>query len=142
MGICGDCRLLSEQERYIFCGYGKAEVRARGNSEACRGAVGPGALSPVADQSGVDARLWADLYSEGGSATPKAKWASQTGDSTRGQVSDWQLDDQVPDVSLNCSACPSGNRPLNWQTRVQRLVLEGGSIDTNGRDSAATEECC
>jgi agmatine deiminase len=56
---------------------------------------------------------------------------------------DWQLDDQVPDHVAKLLTMP------RWQPTVtlpdgsaHRLVLEGGSIDVNGRGTLVTTEEC
>ncbi|HEY1901538.1 MAG TPA: agmatine deiminase family protein [Terracidiphilus sp.] len=59
------------------------------------------------------------------------------------KYSDWQLDDQIPTCVAEFLNIPS------WQPEVQvkngakrRLVLEGGSIDTNGEGILLTTEEC
>jgi len=51
---------------------------------------------------------------------------------------DWQLDDQIPERAADLLKLPS------WQPKFndQRVVLEGGSIDTNGRGVLLTTEEC
>ncbi|HET8636818.1 MAG TPA: agmatine deiminase family protein [Acidobacteriaceae bacterium] len=51
---------------------------------------------------------------------------------------DWQLDDQIPERAAELLGLPS------WQPEIngQRVVLEGGSIDTNGAGVLLTTEEC
>ena len=49
-----------------------------------------------------------------------------------GQVPDWHLDDQIPGRVPSCYGLPQWQPPSISQASSARLVLEGGSIDTNG----------
>jgi hypothetical protein len=48
------------------------------------------------------------------------------------KYSNWQLDDQVPGRVAACWHLPSGSRRSRLTDTPHRMVLEGGSIDTNG----------
>jgi agmatine deiminase len=55
---------------------------------------------------------------------------------------DWHLDDQVPDRAADLLSMPQWKPTVEISGEQQRLVLEGGSIDTNGqRILLTTEEC-
>jgi agmatine deiminase len=51
---------------------------------------------------------------------------------------DWQLDDQIPERAAELLKLPSWKPEVNGQ----RVVLEGGSIDTNGAGVLLTTEEC
>ncbi len=51
---------------------------------------------------------------------------------------DWQLDDQIPERAAELLGLPSWKPEMNGQ----RIVLEGGSIDTNGTGVLLTTEEC
>jgi agmatine deiminase len=59
------------------------------------------------------------------------------------KYSDWQLDDQVPDRVAALLQLPQWQPEAQMdEGRAQRLVLEGGSIDTNGAGTLLTTEEC
>lgn len=51
---------------------------------------------------------------------------------------DWQKDDQVPELAARALGCPIFYAKLNGRD----IVLEGGSIDVNGRGTIITTEEC
>jgi agmatine deiminase len=59
------------------------------------------------------------------------------------KYSDWQLDDQVPERVTELLALPAWDPAVKLSDgSTQRLVLEGGSIDTNGQGAMLTTEEC
>ena len=46
---------------------------------------------------------------------------------------DWHLDDQIPGRAAELLGLPEWQPTIDLQGEQRRLVLEGGSIDTNGR---------
>jgi len=59
------------------------------------------------------------------------------------KYSDWQLDDQVPEHVTRLLGLPAWEPSVDLEDRrAHRLVLEGGSIDTNGAGILLTTEEC
>jgi agmatine deiminase len=58
------------------------------------------------------------------------------------KYSDWHLDDQVPDRAAELLGVPQWQPTVDVAGEQRRLVLEGGSIDTNGRGTLLTTEEC
>jgi agmatine deiminase len=59
------------------------------------------------------------------------------------KYSDWQLDDELPGRVTELLGLPEWRPSLEFEDgRVHRLVLEGGSIDTNGAGILLTTEEC
>jgi agmatine deiminase len=58
------------------------------------------------------------------------------------KYSDWQLDDQVPARVAALLGLPEWQPAVEIKGRSHRLVLEGGSIDTNGQGTLLTTEEC
>jgi agmatine deiminase len=59
------------------------------------------------------------------------------------KYSDWQLDDQVPARVTDLLGLPAWEPAIELENRPQhRLVLEGGSIDSNGAGVLLTTEEC
>jgi agmatine deiminase len=58
------------------------------------------------------------------------------------KYADWQLDDQVPERVASLLAINAWEPELQVGGRTRRLVLEGGSIDTNGAGVLLTTEEC
>jgi agmatine deiminase len=54
----------------------------------------------------------------------------------------WHLDDQVPDRAAELLNIPSWQPTIDVAAEQRRLVLEGGSIDTNGQGILLTTEEC
>lgn len=55
---------------------------------------------------------------------------------------DWHLDDQVPKRVTEALGLPVWEPAIQLQDGARRLVLEGGSIDTNGQGILLTTEEC
>lgn len=55
---------------------------------------------------------------------------------------DWHLDDQVPDRAAELLSLPQWQPTVDLNGEKRRLVLEGGSIDTNGQGILLTTEEC
>jgi agmatine deiminase len=55
---------------------------------------------------------------------------------------DWHLDDQVPDRAADLLSLPQWQPTVELAGDQRRLVLEGGSIDTNGQGILLTTEEC
>jgi len=55
---------------------------------------------------------------------------------------DWHLDDQIPGRAAELLGLPEWQPTIDLQGEQRRLVLEGGSIDTNGRGVLLTTEEC
>jgi agmatine deiminase len=55
---------------------------------------------------------------------------------------DWQLDDQVPERVADLLGMPFWQPAIQNENGTKYLVLEGGSIDTNGRGILLTTEEC
>ncbi|MGA8087384.1 MAG: agmatine deiminase family protein [Terracidiphilus sp.] len=55
---------------------------------------------------------------------------------------DWHLDDQVPDRVAELLGLPQWQPSIDLAGEQRRLVLEGGSIDTNGQGILLTTEEC
>lgn len=55
---------------------------------------------------------------------------------------DWQLDDEVPSRVAEALGCYAFPAKIARGDREHRVVLEGGSIDVNGRGSLLTTEEC
>ena len=55
---------------------------------------------------------------------------------------DWHLDDQIPGRAAELLGLPEWQPTIDLQGEPRRLVLEGGSIDTNGRGVLLTTEEC
>jgi agmatine deiminase len=58
------------------------------------------------------------------------------------KYSDWHLDDQVPDRAAELLGVPQWQPTVDVAGEQRRLVLEGGSIDTNGEGVLLTTEEC
>jgi len=58
------------------------------------------------------------------------------------KYSDWHLDDQIPDRVAEVLAMRQWQPALDLCGEQRRLVLEGGSIDTNGQGILLTTEEC
>ena len=58
------------------------------------------------------------------------------------KYSDWHLDDQIPGRAAELLGLPEWQPTIDLQGEQRRLVLEGGSIDTNGRGVLLTTEEC
>ncbi len=58
------------------------------------------------------------------------------------KYSDWHLDDQVPDRVAALLHLPQWQPSIEIDGTPHRIVLEGGSIDTNGQGSLLTTEEC
>jgi hypothetical protein len=113
----------------------KRPSSAHRHSGARRRESRPGQLSSLADQPRVDARLRPDLR-----AQRRAALASPTGISTPGPSIRLALDDQVPGAwwrSCWLPAVAANRSSLEVGRGKRRLVLEGGSIDTNGAGHSA-----
>jgi agmatine deiminase len=54
----------------------------------------------------------------------------------------WQLDDQVPERAAKLLRLPQWQPSLDLDGSTRRIVLEGGSIDTNGAGILLTTEEC
>ena len=55
---------------------------------------------------------------------------------------DWHLDDQIPARGVELLSLPAWQPSININGEQRRLVLEGGSIDTNGQGIMLTTEEC
>ena len=55
---------------------------------------------------------------------------------------DWHLDDQIPGRAAELLKLPQWQPSIDLSGKVHRLVLEGGSIDTNGQGVLLTTEEC
>jgi agmatine deiminase len=55
---------------------------------------------------------------------------------------DWHLDDQLPDRAAELLGLPQWQPAIDLAGEKRRLVLEGGSIDTNGEGILLTTEEC
>jgi len=55
---------------------------------------------------------------------------------------DWQLDDQIPSRAAELLTLPEWQPTIDIDGEHRRLVLEGGSIDTNGQGAMLTTEEC
>lgn len=55
---------------------------------------------------------------------------------------DWQLDDQIPARAAELLGIPQWQPAIDINGEQRRLVLEGGSIDTNGQGVMLTTEEC
>jgi agmatine deiminase len=55
---------------------------------------------------------------------------------------DWHLDDRIPDRAAELLGLPSWEPTISLGDEQRRLVLEGGSIDTNGQGVLMTTEEC
>jgi len=58
------------------------------------------------------------------------------------KYSDWHLDDQIPDRAAELLNLPQWQPVVDLAGEQRRLVLEGGSIDTNGQGILLTTEEC
>ena len=58
------------------------------------------------------------------------------------KYSDWHLDDQIPDRVAEVLAMRQWQPGIDLSGEQRRLVLEGGSIDTNGQGILLTTEEC
>jgi agmatine deiminase len=58
------------------------------------------------------------------------------------KYSDWHLDDQVPGRVAELLGLPAWEPAIEIDGKSHRLVLEGGSIDTNGQGTLLTTEEC
>jgi agmatine deiminase len=58
------------------------------------------------------------------------------------KYSDWHLDDQIPGRAAELLELPQWQPTVELATGPRRLVLEGGSIDTNGQGVLLTTEEC
>ena len=58
------------------------------------------------------------------------------------KYSDWHLDDQVPGRVAELLGLPTWEPTIEVEGQKRRLVLEGGSIDTNGQGILLTTEEC
>ena len=76
-------------------------------------------------------------------ATRKGRWPSPTGDSMHGpSIPTGNLTTRFPIAPQNCSTCLNGSPSIDLAGEQRRLVLEGGSIDTNGQGILLTTEEC
>lgn len=55
---------------------------------------------------------------------------------------DWHLDDQIPQRAAELLGMPQWQPTISVDGEERRLVLEGGSIDTNGQGTMLTTEEC
>ena len=55
---------------------------------------------------------------------------------------DWQLDDQIPARVTELLTLPEWQPAIEFEGERRRIVLEGGSIDTNGQGVMLTTEEC
>jgi agmatine deiminase len=55
---------------------------------------------------------------------------------------DWQLDDQIPAHAADLLGLPQWQPTIEVNSEQRRVVLEGGSIDTNGEGVMLTTEEC
>jgi len=55
---------------------------------------------------------------------------------------DWHLDDQIPDRAADLLGLPQWQATVDVAGEQRRIVLEGGSIDTNGQGILLTTEEC
>ena len=55
---------------------------------------------------------------------------------------DWQLDDQIPARAAELLSLPDWQPMISVEGEERRVVLEGGSIDTNGQGVMLTTEEC
>ena len=76
-------RQLAQWSRSTSWSRTQTQKACAGRAEACRGESGQRALSPVANEPRVDARLGPDFVGKR-AATKTASWPSPTGSSTRG----------------------------------------------------------
>jgi agmatine deiminase len=58
------------------------------------------------------------------------------------KYSDWHLDDQIPGRVAELLGLPEWQPTIEIADEPRRLVLEGGSIDTNGQGTLLTTEEC
>jgi agmatine deiminase len=58
------------------------------------------------------------------------------------KYSDWHLDDQLPGRVAELLGLPAWKPTIEIEGQNRRLVLEGGSIDTNGQGTLLTTEEC
>ena len=93
----------------------------------------------MADRPRVDARLRPHLRAQREGQVAVTNWRFNAW----AKYADWQLDDQIPGRVAELLNLPE------WQPVAQlsdgtecRLVLEGGSIDTNGQGILLTTEEC
>lgn len=68
--------------------------------------------------------------------------ASDWGFNAWAKYKDWQLDDQLPAHISELLRIPSYQPRIDVDGKPQRIVLEGGSIDVNGRGTLITTEEC
>jgi agmatine deiminase len=133
-------RILSAQERvHILVNDVKAEERARSILDRAGGA-----LDQVSFHRWPTNRVWTRdsgpiFVRDGDGSVAVTNWHFNAW----AKYPDWQLDDQVPERVAELLNAPA------WEPSVElegggtkRLVLEGGSIDTNGQGILLTTEEC
>ena len=133
-------RLLAARERvHIVVEDAKAEQRARGILKRAGANLERVSFHPWPTDRGVDARLGADLCSQ----RPGRSGRSRIGASMAwAKYDDWQLDDQVPGRVAELLGLPQWEPAVEVDGEARRVVLEGGSIDTNGQGILLTTEEC
>lgn len=133
-------RLLSARERvHILVNDARAEARARSILERA-GAT----LEQVSFHQWPTNRVWTRdsgpiFVRNGEDRVAVTDWRFNAW----AKYPDWQLDDQVPGRAAGLLGLPAWEPSVDrGEGRMQRLVLEGGSIDTNGAGILlSTEEC-
>jgi agmatine deiminase len=133
-------RLLSARERvYIVVNDAQAELRARGVLDRA-GAH----LDRVSFQRWPTNRVWTRdsgpiFVRDAAGKLGLTNWHFNAW----AKYPDWQLDDQLPDHVAAVLNVPDWRPMIDTGSGLpHRLVLEGGSIDTNGRGVLLTTEEC
>jgi agmatine deiminase len=133
-------RLLSAQERvHILINDAKAEARAQ-SILARAGAT----LDQVSFHQWPTNRVWTRdsgpiFIRDGTGRVALTDWHFNAW----AKYPDWQLDDQVPERVAELLGVPSWQPSVGLEGgELRRLVLEGGSIDTNGEGVLLTTEEC
>ncbi|MGA2536391.1 MAG: agmatine deiminase family protein [Terracidiphilus sp.] len=133
-------RLLSARERvHILVDDAKAEQRALGILDRA-GAH----LDQVSFHCWPTNRVWTRdsgpiFVRDGNGQVAVTNWHFNAW----AKYDDWQLDDQVPDRVARLLDVPAWEPSIEIEDhRAHRLVLEGGSIDTNGAGILLTTEEC
>jgi len=132
-------RLLSAQERvHILVEDAKAELRAQSVLER-----GGARLHQVSFHQWPTNRVWTRdsgpiFVRDGAGRVGITNWHFNAW----AKYSDWQLDDQVPDRVAGLLGMQTWEPAVEVDGKTSRLVLEGGSIDTNGAGTLLTTEEC
>lgn len=78
-----------------------------------------------------------------GGASPKPRLAlTNWGFNAWAKYRNWQLDNEIPDNVTKLLKVPSFHPTIMVNSRPRQVVLEGGSIDVNGRGTMLTTEEC